>query len=73
MTNGERMVWTATYAASWTQQRTFTQKYGLAADDIGAIAADEAWGALEALREIANSDRGDFKEEARAVLFGEHP
>lgn len=73
MSDGERMVWAAAYAASWTQLREFKRKYGPADDgneSLALNAADEACGALHELREIALAD-GDFSEDARAVLLGD--
>lgn len=69
MTDGERMVWAAAYAASWAQLRGFQRSYGGDRPDtsIASDAADEAWGALYALREIASGD-GDFAADAIAMI-----
>lgn len=72
-TSGERMVWAATYAAAWTRLLDFKRKHG--PDDtefktIALEAADEAWGALDELREMAHAD-GDFAADALAMIDGE--
>jgi hypothetical protein len=68
-TDGERMVWAAAYAATWAQLREFQKSHGLDRDlaSIASESADEAWGALDELRDLAAAD-GDFAADARAVL-----
>lgn len=71
VTDGERMVWAAAYAASWAQLRAFQRSYGGDRSDanIASESADEAWGALDALRELSG-DSGDFAADAIAVIGG---
>ncbi len=73
MTAGERAVWTAVYAATWANLRGLNLRGMRAVDDdvnIARQAADEAWGAVTALREIAKPDVcTDFWEDASDVIM----
>ena len=74
MTDGERMVWAAAYAASWAMLREFKRKHGGAPDNHGLAdnAADEAWGALHELRMLASGEvESDSQDDAKAVIGGE--
>lgn len=66
MTPGERDVWIAVYAANWTRLRSEKRAWGTSDATLALEAADEAGGAVEALREVRNSP--DFGADARAVI-----
>lgn len=54
MTALEREVWAAVYATAWTASREAQRKYGDERSEaaIAAAARDEAWTAIEALRQV---------------------
>lgn len=66
MTPGERDVWIAVYAANWTRLRSEKRAWDTSDATLALEAADEAGGAVEALREVRKSP--DFGADAREVI-----